>query len=60
MLSLLITLLVVLIVLAIVYWVFQQIPLPPPFRWIGAAVIGIIAIVVLLSLVPGLHLGALR
>ncbi len=51
--ELLITLLVLLVVIAIVWWIFQQIPLPAPFRWIGAVVIGIVAIVVLLRLMPG-------
>jgi hypothetical protein len=68
MLSILITLLIYAVVIAVVWWIWQQIPVPAPFRWIGAVVIGIIAIVALLSIFGGgglslgapVHLGGLR
>ena len=54
--DMLIPLLVVLVIVAIVYWVFTQLPLPAPFRWIGVVVIGIVAIALLLDFVPLGHL----
>lgn len=53
MISLIITLLVVLLVLAIAWWAIQQLPLPDPVRWVAVVVIALIAILVLLSLLPG-------
>lgn len=51
--SLLIWLLVVVCIAGIVYWVLNQIPLPPPFRIVIYVVFAIIAIYFLLQL-PGL------
>ena len=53
----LITLLVYLCILAIVWWVITQIPLPPPFRIVATVILAIIAIIMLLNLVDGGGLG---
>lgn len=59
----LISLLVIVIVLAIVFWVLRQIPFPAPFGWIAYAVVGLIAIIALLNFIglgTGLGLHSLR
>jgi uncharacterized membrane protein YwzB len=48
MVELLVLLVVALLAVAIVWWVIQKIPLPAPFTWIGAAVIGLVALLLLL------------
>jgi hypothetical protein len=50
--DLLITLLVYLVIVAIVWWIVQQLPLPEPFRLVAYVLVGILAIVLLLRLVP--------
>lgn len=54
--TLLITLLIYLAVIAIIWWIVQAIPLPPPFRIIAYVIVGIVAIIMLLSFLPGHHL----
>ena len=51
--GLLIYLLVFLIVIAIVWWVINQLALPPPFRMVAVVVMALVAIFMLLSLVGG-------
>ena len=51
--ELLITLLVYLVIIAILWWIFQQLPLPDPIRWVAYVVIGVVAILLLLRLIPG-------
>jgi len=60
MLSLLLTLLFWCAVIAVVWFIFQKIPVPDPFRWIGYVVIGVIALYVLFGIFGGggLNLGA--
>ena len=62
MASLLITLILWLLIIAIVWWIVSHLPLPEPFRWVAVVVVGLLAIVMLLSLMPGsgLHWPALR
>lgn len=60
MASLLITILVLVIVFALLWWLISTIPLPAPManvRWVLYAILVIIAIVVLLGFIPGFHLG---
>jgi hypothetical protein len=49
----LITLLVYLCILAIVWWVINMLPLPPPFKLVASVIFAIIAILMLLNLVDG-------
>ena len=51
MLGLLLNLLFIVVVFAIVWWVLQRAPIPPPFRWVVDAILAVIAIVVLLQFV---------
>ncbi len=63
MLSLLVSLLIMLLIFGIVYWVSSMIPLPPPFRIAVNAILGLIAIIMLLGFVgwiPGWNMGHLR
>lgn len=54
--ELLISLLVVLLIIGLAYWAVNAIPLPQPVRVAAIVVIAIIAIIFLLSYVPGVHL----
>ena len=51
--GLLIDVIIIFAIIGIAYWVLTQIPLPPPLRIVVIAVVGVIAIVFLLSLVGG-------
>ena len=51
--SLLITLLIYLCILAIVWYVINQLPLPPPFRLVAIVIFAIVAIIMLLDLAGG-------
>lgn len=53
MINLLITLLVLVLIFSLVWWVLGQMPVPDPFRWVVNAVLGIIFIIVLLGLLTG-------
>ena len=53
MITLLIWLLVLLLVLGVVVWVIQLLPLPPPFGNIAIAVIALIFILILVSALLG-------
>ena len=50
--ELLVSLIVVLTICAIVWWVVTQLPLPPPMRMVAAVIVGLVAIVMLLRFVP--------
>lgn len=51
--SLLVTILVIALVFSLVWWVLGQMPIPEPFRMVVNAVLGLIAIILLLSLLFG-------
>lgn len=53
MLSLLVTLLIVLLVIGLVYWAVNSIPLPQPVRVIAVVIIALVGAIYLLSLLPG-------
>ena len=53
MLGLFVTLLIVLVIFAIFWWILQQIPIPPQFKWIVNVVIGIIFLICVISLLTG-------
>jgi hypothetical protein len=57
--SLIITLLILVIVFALLWWLIGIIPFPPPLaniRWVFYAVLVVIASIVLLGYLPGFHL----
>ena len=54
--SILISLLVLVLIFALVWWVLDQIPLPAPFGMIVRVIVGVIMIVYLLNLTGTLHL----
>ena len=49
----LITLLIVCLVLGVIYYIITILPLPAPFRTIALVIIGVIAIIYLISLLFG-------
>ena len=58
--SILLTILILVIVFCLAWYLISIIPLPPPLvgiRWVLFAILIIIAIVVLLGFIPGFHLG---
>lgn len=48
--SLLITLLILVLVVAFVFWLTDRIPVPNPFNWIIKAVVGVVAAIYALQL----------
>lgn len=68
MIGLLVTLLIIGLVLAIIWWAISQIPLPAPFNWVVRAVFALIVAIVLIDLLLGgnlcggapFHIGTLR
>lgn len=54
--DLLVTLLVIVVAIAIVWWALKTVPIPEPFRWIVNVAIAIVALVILFEYVaPALH-----
>jgi cytochrome c biogenesis factor len=53
LISLLITILIIALVFALVWWILGQMPIPEPFRMVVNAILGLIAIILLLSIVFG-------
>lgn len=53
MLSLLISLLLTLLVLAVIWWILTLIPIPAELVWIARVIFAIIALIALLSLLFG-------
>lgn len=56
MLSLLIGLIILCLIVAIAWWIIQQIPIPPPLRWVVYVVFGLVVLLIVLNYLP---LGAL-
>jgi O-antigen/teichoic acid export membrane protein len=59
MASILITILILVIVFALLWYLISIIPFPPPLaaiRWVFYCILIIVAIVVLLGYIPGFHL----
>lgn len=52
--NVLLSLLIVILVLGLVWWVITQLPLAPPWRMAATVVFAVIAILVLLSFLPGM------
>ena len=53
MLSLLIWLLILILVMGVLVWVIQQLPLPAPFGPIAIAIIGLVFILIVVSALLG-------
>lgn len=53
MLSLLVTILILLLIFAVFWWILGMIPIPPQFKWVVNVVIGIIFLICLISLLTG-------
>jgi hypothetical protein len=53
MISLLIWLLILILVMGVIVWVIQQIPLPPPFGAIALAIIALVFILIIVSALLG-------
>lgn len=49
--DLLITLLVLVVAIAIIWWALSQAPIPPPFRWVVNVILAVVALVVLFEYV---------
>ncbi|MDR5729426.1 MAG: hypothetical protein RB191_18590 [Terriglobia bacterium] len=66
MIGLLVTLLILLIVFAVVWWLASMIPIPAQFRWVVNVLLGLILLILLLSIlfggvsVPWVHGSLLR
>lgn len=63
MISLLITLVILGLIFAIIWWGISQIPMPPPFSWVVRVIFALIVILVLVEyLLPlaNVHLGRLN
>jgi hypothetical protein len=54
MISILVSLLILLIVLSLAYWIIGQLPLPPPVRQIATVIIVVIAVVFLIYFLMGI------
>lgn len=52
MIDLLVGLIILCLVLGIAYWIIQQIPLPPPMRWVVLVVFGLVALLMVLNYMP--------
>lgn len=53
MLSLLISLIIWGLILAIIWWAVSQVPVPAPFSWVIRVVFALIVVIVLISLLTG-------
>lgn len=53
MLSILVSLLILLVIFAIVWWILSMIPVPPPFVWIVRVIFAIIFLIALIALLTG-------
>ena len=53
MLSLLVSLLILLVIFAVVWWILSMIPIPAPFVWIVRVIFAIIFLICLIELLLG-------
>lgn len=53
MLSLLVSLLILLVIFAVVWWILSMIPVPAEFMWIVRVIFAIIFLIALISLLTG-------
>lgn len=59
MLNLLVTVIILGLIFWLLYWLISQLPLPPPFAVVARVILALACVLVLLSLLPGLHFGNL-
>src|ERR1700729_753922 len=53
MLSLLISLLILILMFAVIWWIISLIPVPPPFVWIVQVVVAVIFLIALIETLTG-------
>ncbi len=53
MISILISLLILCIILAVFWWILSMIPIPEPFRWVVNVIIAIVFLIALIELLNG-------
>jgi hypothetical protein len=53
MISLLVSLLILILIFAVFWWIVSLIPIPPPFTWIVQVVIAIIFLIALIETLTG-------
>lgn len=53
MLSVLVSLLILLVIFAVIWWILSLIPIPPQFAWIVRVVFAIIFLIALIELLTG-------
>ena len=53
MLSILVSLLILLVIFAVIWWILQMIPIPAEFAWIVRVVFAILFLIALISLLSG-------
>lgn len=53
MISILISLLILVIIATVVWWILSMIPVPPPFVWIVRVIFAIIFLIALIELLMG-------
>lgn len=53
MLGLLVSLLILLVIFAIVWWIITMIPIPPDFVWIVRVIMAVIFLICLIALLTG-------
>lgn len=53
MLGLLVSLIILLVILAVAWWIISMIPIPPQFKWIVQVVFAVIVLILLISLLTG-------
>ena len=53
MLGLLVSLLILILIFAIAWWILSMIPIPPQFRWIVNVVFAIIILICVISMLTG-------
>jgi hypothetical protein len=53
MLSLLVSLLILLVIFAVIWWILGMIPIPGEFRWVVNVVVAIIFLICIISMFTG-------
>lgn len=53
MLSILISLLILLVIFSVIWWILSMIPVPAPFVWIVRVIFAIIFLIALIALITG-------
>jgi hypothetical protein len=59
LIGLVVTVVILGLVFYLLYWLISQIPMPPPFQVVAKVILALAAVILLLSLIPGFHIGGL-